>query len=234
MSAPVVLSVIPTSGQTGVVLGAPIVVVFDQPIDRATVTSATLSVTGPGQTQILTPDQLLAQNPSAINSREIISGNISFSVNDTTVTFTPSEPLAQNVTYDVLLLGNDGLLSSASIANPSAQKMTNSYRWAFTTGDLNVVSPPPRSPLPAELPQVDPNDIKVRISNFPIRGVGNDLALEIDFIFPVPIDDTSFNVDELLMSIDPIFGDPSIVVPPNLVTTGRIDGNVLRVTITGW
>lgn len=237
MPAPVVVSTVPNSGDTGVVLGAPIVVTFDQPVDPLTVTSATFSVTGPGQTQILTPEQLISQNPSSMSSRDVVPGTISFSANFTVATFTPTEAFNKNLLYTVLLLGGDGLLTSAGIANPSGAgglKMAQSYQWSFTTGDLNVTVPPPRSPLPAELPQIDPGSIQVKINNFAIKGVGNDLALEIDFVFPAPIDDTSFNIDELLMSMDSILGDPSVVIPTGLVTQGSIDGNVLRVTITGW
>jgi hypothetical protein len=238
MSAPVVVSVNPPNLQSDVVLGAPIVVTFDQAVDTTTVTNATFSITGPGQTQILTPEQLIVSNPSVINSREVVTGTIAFSSNNTVVSFTPDVPLRPNVTYTVFLVGADGALVTASIANPvgaGSEKMAHSYQWSFTTGDLNVTTPPDQSPLLDELPQLNPNsDIKIRINNLGVKPIGNDLSVEVDVIFPSDIDPNSFNMTDLLLSLDPIVNDLFVTVPPDLVTTAEINRNVIRVTITGW
>src|SRR6478736_6672060 len=106
MPAPNVLSVSPLSNQQDVVLGTPIVVTFDQAIDQTTVTDATFALQGPGQTQILDPEQALREAPDVANGQAYITGTFSFSVNgqgQTVVTFTPSKPLQPNQQYTVLI-----------------------------------------------------------------------------------------------------------------------------------
>jgi len=70
-------------------------------------------------------------------------------------------------------------------------------------------------------------DPKVKVTN-------NDLTQVITFTFPAPIDPESFNPDDLIASIEPVVGDPSVQVPDSLTVTPHISGNVLTITITGW
>jgi hypothetical protein len=234
MSAPLVVSTVPNSNATGVVLGAPIVVTFDQPVDPATVTNATFSVTGPGQTQILTPEQLISQNPSAINSRDVVTGVISFSPDNTQVTFTPDEAFNKNLLYTVLLVGGDGLLTSAGIANPlgaGGLKMAQSYQWTFTTSDLNITTPPVVSPIPVPpILGLDPNAIRVIPRSF----VDNDLSAEIQIIFPAKIDPNSFAITDILASIEPVLGDLSVVIPSGLSISAAVQDNMITISVTGW
>jgi hypothetical protein len=46
--------------------------------------------------------------------------------------------------------------------------------------------------------------------------VGVDLTQVIDIIFPGPIDPTTVNLADLMISIEPVLGDPGIFVPQGL------------------
>lgn len=232
MAAPLVQSVTPLDAATSVVLGTKISVTFDQLMDTSTISEQTFSVTGPGQTGVLTPDELISEDPNVVTGREYITGTFSFATvnGQTVVTFTPSVPLRKNATYNVLLVGTDSILTSTYIKNSGGEAMANTYEWSFTTGDLNVVAPPAPSPLPALVAHIDPNAIKV----LPKPVVGNDLSQTIEMIFPDNIDPNSFNLADVLVSVEAMLGDPSVVVPPGLTATAVINGRRLQITISGW
>jgi hypothetical protein len=233
MAAPTVLSVAPLNLATGVVLGTNIVVTFDQAIDTTTVNESTFSLTGPGQTGILTPDQFIAATPDVLTGREYITGTFVFSVDGggrTVVTFNPVKSLRPNQTYTVLLAGSAGAITGDIIKNLSGQVMATSYQWTFTTGILDVTTPPVASPLPDDSPEIDPTQIVV----LPRPSIGNDLSQVIDIVFPGNVDSASFNLADILVSIDSILGDPGVTVPPGLVATAQIVSNKIRITITGW
>ena len=78
MSAPLVVNVDPANNEVDVVLGTQITVTFDQAIDTTTIDESTFSVTGPGQTQILTAGQLIAKDGDTLLSREYIEGTFAF------------------------------------------------------------------------------------------------------------------------------------------------------------
>ena len=78
MAAPLVVSVSPAADETSVLLGTQLVITFDQEIDPLTVTESTLSLTGPGSTNILTPEQLIAQQPETLTGREYVTGTFDF------------------------------------------------------------------------------------------------------------------------------------------------------------
>jgi hypothetical protein len=136
------------------------------------------------------------------------------------------------VQYQILLLGTDASLTTDVIKNPAGEAMTTSYQWTFQTGDLNLATPPTQSLLIENtLAQaINPADIKI----LPRRTSGVDLTQVIDIIFPGPIDPNSFSLSDLLLSIEPVLGDPRIAVPPNLQPSAEIIGNRIRITITGW
>src|SRR5271165_2307668 len=177
MAAPTIVSVTPTVGETDVVLGTQIIVLFSFLMDHSTITG-----------------------------REYITGAFAFDDTlgggtQTQLTFTPSRPLRPNVLYTVLILGNGGALTSAAVADIYGNQMVGSYTWQFTTGELNLVIPPPSAPVPGLAPQIDPSTIivipRLGSPNPPNddQRVGADPTQEIDLIFPgsvslVPYDPT--------------------------------------------
>lgn len=236
MAAPTVTAVNPTNSQIDVVLGTSIVVTFSTLMDHTSITNATFSLTGPGQTMIVTPDQYISSDPISVTGREYITGTFAFDDTNgwTILTFTPSEPLRPNVSYTLLLLGNDGVLTSASIKDSTEVPMTVSYTWSFTTGNLNVTFPPPQSPVPGAAPQIDPTQIMVIPRMTGNQVVGTDLTQEIDIIFPGVLDPNSFDMNDILMSVEPILGDPSVPPPIGLTTTAVVVGNKIKITISGF
>lgn len=228
MSSPLVLSVSPGAAETDVVLGTQIVVTFDQEIDVTTVTEATFSLTGPG-VQTLTPGQVAPSDPG----RESFPGTFAFEQNTqgaTVVRFNPTAALRKDTEYTVLLLGASGALSADTVKNVAGAAMVDSYEWTFTTGHLNVVLPPAPSPLPDQLRHLDPKEIVV----VPGRVVGNDLAQQIQIIFPEAIDEASVDLNALLVAVEPILGDLSVVVPENIQASVQVSGRTLTILLRGW
>ena len=128
MAAPNVLSVSPGDQSTDVVLGTPIQVTFDQAIDTTTISDATFSLSGPGQTEIITAQGMSTLNRLPATGREYIPGTFGFTTNTsgaTVVTFTPAHPLRENVTYNVMIAGGGGLLTTAGVKNPGGEEMVN-------------------------------------------------------------------------------------------------------------
>lgn len=235
MSAPLVVNVDPANNEVDVVLGSQITVTFDQAIDTTTIDESTFSVTGPGQTQILTAGQLIAKDGNTLLSREYIEGTFTFDTDSqgrTVVSFVPVRHFQPNVQYQILLLGLDASLTVDVIKNPAGEGMDLSYSWNFQTGDLNLTVPPTQSLLIENTlaSAINPADIKI----FPRRMVGADLTQEVDIIFPGPIYPTSIDLSDLMISVEGVLGDPNIAVPPNLTPSAVITGNKIRITITGW
>lgn len=254
MAAPTIVSVTPASAETDVVLGTQIIVLFSKLMEHTTITDATFSLTGPGQTMIATPDQMIAEDPGSVTGREYITGTFAFDDTpgggtQTQLTFIPSRPLRPNVQYTILIMGSGGALTSAAVADIYATTMVGSYTWNFTTGELNLVIPPPASPVPGRAPHIDPSSIIVipRLGspnppNDDAR-IGGDPKQEIDLIFP---DSVSLNPydptpDILQVStVEAILGDLDVVVPSGLSVTGTWaayggkPNRMLKITITGW
>jgi hypothetical protein len=217
MSAPLVVNVDPANNEVDVVLGTQITITFDQLIDTTTIDESTFSVTGPGQTQILTAGQLIAKDGDTLLSREYIEGTFAFDVTPTgasIVSFVPKRHFQPNVQYQILLLGLDASLTVDVIKNPGGEAMAASYQWSFQTGDLNLAVPPTQSLLIENTlaSAINPADIRL----LPRKMVGADLTQIVDITFPGPIDPTSIDLNELMISIEPIMGDPRIAIPPNL------------------
>jgi hypothetical protein len=252
MSAPTILSVTPSNQETDVVLGTQITVLFSSLMDHSTIDASTFVLTGPGQTMIATPDQFIASDPQPITGREYITGTFEFddtlaSGTETLVTFTPNKVLRPDVTYQVLIAGDGGLLSSTSVADRYGVKMVASYEWTFTTGQLNLVVPPPSAPIPGSNPLLDPNSIVViprqgtvsaQTSN---QATGADLTQIIDFIFPGSVNLKQYDpTPDILTSIEAILGDPFVTVPSGLTVTpvwcsyGGQPNRKLTITISGW
>ena len=234
---PNVLSVSPLPNAVDVILGANIVVTFDSLIDMTTVTTSTFSVTGPAQTQILTTNQLIQSDPSYINDRDDIIGTFSSvtnSFNQTVLTFVPKNPLQPNTTYNVLLIGSGALLVGSTISSTTGQPLASNYIWSFSTGESNTTSPPLQAPLPYQYAAIDPNAIKIRINN----GNAGDLlnqnitsGFEVDLIFPVALDTTSFSTTDILLSLEQFLGDPTIPFPTGLTPTITITANTIKIVL---
>lgn len=231
MAAPTVISVTPGPNATGVVLGSPITVTFDQVVDITTVSDSTFVLIGPGQTAVITPTQMIAEDPSVITGREYITGTFSFATVDsqTVVTFNPGKPLQPDQTYSVLVLGSGGALTSDAVKNGIGEAMVGSYQWSFTTGTLNLVTPPVQSPIPWNQGRINPIDVRL----LPRAATGNDLTQDIELVFPGPIDPASFNLTDVLVSLEAIIGDPDVVIPQGVTATVAIDGSILRISLTG-
>ena len=233
MPVPSILSSSPSSGTLDVVLGTVIKVGFSVVMDTTTITSSTFSLTGPGQTGIVGPDEMIAKDPRVKTGREYIPGAFTFSTDangNTVVTFTPRRPLRPNVTYTVLIVGTSQL-SSDAVKGADGTTLDFNYEWSFTTGDLNLKTPPASSPLPSLSIPLDPSQVKIQQR---LWAVGNDLSQEIDIIFPGPIDTTSVTPEQILLSLEPILNDPFVSVPSSLTPTVTIEGNKITVLIAGW
>jgi hypothetical protein len=240
LSSPNVLTVTPNVNAVDVVLGISIVVTFDSLMDTTTINSKTFSLTGPSSSQILTPNQLIQSDPDSIMGRpDLISGSYAFTTdsnNHTVFTFTPSTPFNPNSIYTVLLVGSGALLIGSTINDINGNALSSNYRWSFTTGVLNTKVPPLQSPLPYQLASIDPTTIKVRVNglnpgNLLNQNIGS--SYEIDLIFPVALDPTSFSIADILLSLEQFLGDPTIPIPMGLVPTVTINGNTISIIIQG-
>lgn len=233
---PTITSVYPQNQATGVVLGSGISITFDSLMNHATITPQSFALIAPAGTMIITPSQEIQQNPRPISGSQNVPGTFSFSDTSgvTAVIFTPSVPLQVNTTYTIIIIGTSAMLVANPVTDVNGTPLANNYSWTFTTGTLDLVTPPFSSPLPPNNPEIDPKtDIIVSPRMWPAPN-GQDLTQEIDIIFPADIDPNSFDINDLLLSIDPVLGDPSVVVPPGLLCTATISGNIIKLIITGW
>jgi hypothetical protein len=156
-------------------------------------------------------------------SREYIEGTFAFDIDAqgrSVVSFVPKRHFQPNVLYQVLLLGDDASLTINTIKNPAGETMTASYQWSFQTGDLNLTVPPVQSLLIQNTLASALNPVEIKI--LPRKMVGVDLTQVIDIIFPGPIDPDSFDLNDLMISIEPVLGDPRIAVPPNLQPSNTV------------
>jgi hypothetical protein len=237
MSNPNVLSVTPANGASDVILGVPIVVTFDSLMNPTTINNATFSLTGPAQTQILTPQQLISSDPTFITGRNTINGvftTATNSSNQTVLTFTPSVSLQPNSLYTVLLIGSGALLTSSTIADVNGNPLSSNYQWSFNSGALNTIVPPVQAPLPYQFSAIDPNSIKVRVNgqnpgdllNQPLQS-----GFSVDLIFPANLDTTSFSPTDLLVSLEQFLSDPTVAIPYGLSTTITVTNNIINIAI---
>jgi hypothetical protein len=238
MSAPRVVSVSPVANDTDVVLGAPILVTFDQPVNPKTVTNGTFVLYGPGETNLLGPTQLNKALPSPFMGRDFVKGRFYFP-NEAQAAFQPLEPLKPNTKYTLLLAGNSKQTAATSIKNPGGESLADSFQIKFTTGAIDQTLVPTTAPgivsdpaMAAYLkPQLLPDSIEV----LPVAlGEVNDLTQTIEIRFETDIDPSSFTLEDLLVTIDPLSNDPLVSVPANLQCAVEIQGPRLLITISGW
>jgi hypothetical protein len=122
MPPPTVVSVTPSVGATGVCPNKVISATFSEPVDPATITSATFLLTGPGATPI--------------------TGKVSYSAATNQAIFAPGTTLALNTTYT-------GTITTA-VKDLFGNTLLAPYVWSFTTGaNPCAPAPPPSSVTPA-------------------------------------------------------------------------------------
>lgn len=154
----------------------------------------------------------------------------------TIVTFIPAKPLLPGTVYTALIVGTDSPLADAFVKDTLGNPMLNSFQWSFTTGTLNIVTPPIQNPVRPPQTFIKPEQIKV-IPRPPVGGnplVPNPPGIAvIDIIFPAPIDPNSFDPADILMGLEPIMNDPDVMVPSSVTASYVIQGNKLIVTFAG-
>jgi hypothetical protein len=237
MAAPTVISVSPNPGATDVVLGTAIIITFDQPMLTSSINPSTFSLTGPGDTQFVSPTEINNRFAQPATGREYINGSFAFSTNgssNTVFTFTPSVPLRPNVIYTVMIVGAGNISASGSVVTNNADPvvaLNSTNVWTFTTGNVNTTIPPITSPIPLAFIPLDPCTIKIQEQ---VWAVGNDLSQVITIVFPGIIDTTTINPSQILLSLEAILDDPSVIIPTGLTNSVVISGNTITITISGW
>ena len=103
---PIVTATVPTSGATGVNIGNALTATFSQPMNSATLTASTITLTGPANTAV--------------------SGLISYNTGTSTVTFQPNASLAYSTSYTATITTGAQTAAGAALAA--------NYSWTFTTG----------------------------------------------------------------------------------------------------
>jgi len=162
-----------------------------------------------------------------------INGGIANS-GGTNVTFTPSRPFAPGIVYTALIVGADSTLASSFVHDLAGNNLLQSYQWSFTTGTLNVVVPPSQNPIAPLKSFINPGQIL--IVPRPAPGADDPSVSSVsvvELIFPAPINPDSFDPSQLLIGIEPILGDPDVMVPPGATASYIIQGNKLICTISG-
>ena len=244
MSVPVIVSVTPQNAATDVVLGMPLTIVFDQPIDSTTLSESTFALMGPGQTALLDPFREILRDPKPDTGREYITGTFKFNTAGDTVVFVPSRPLRPQVTYTCLIAGADSALATDVVKSLTCDGLAASYEWSFTTGQLNQANQPVTSPIPPPVSRLNPDDIRV----IPKPLDGNDLSQQISVYFPVAVDPTSLDpsisnpavdpdqnpFNDIAVSVDPFLGDPLVTVPTGMLFALALNGNRLVINIGSW
>jgi hypothetical protein len=231
-----VTGVSPTSGATDVVLGISIVITFSELINTSTLNKASFSLTCPGGTQVITPGSLITRVPNTLNTNQFVLGAFSFATvgGVTVATFVPSTPLNPNTTYTVLVVGSNSIFAAPNaVQDLSGNPLANSYTWTFSTGNLNVSVPPPSSPLAGPITTFIQTD-QIQVS--PLRPLINqnlDAGYYLTITFPAPIDTTSFNVNQVVVSVGAILDDPTVMLSQNLTATASINpSNAAQLIIT--
>jgi MYXO-CTERM domain-containing protein len=111
-TAPAVSSTIPDNNATGVAVGSVVTATFSEPINPATVTTASFLL------------QAGVDN---------VTGTVSRNPAGTIATFTPSAPLQDNTVYTATL--------TTAITDISGNPLAADYVWTFTTGAAVVPTP---------------------------------------------------------------------------------------------
>lgn len=174
-------------------------------------------------------NQVTWTNYGPLNPVVWLNGGIANS-NRTTATFTPSAPLLPGQIYTCLVVGKDSVLATNYVEDVSGNPVLTSYQWSFTTGTLNLTTPPIQNPIASNpISMLTADQIQV----IPRPPVGNDLTQQIELVFPAAIDTNTFDPTQLLIGIEPILNDPDVMVPMGATASYIVQGNKIIVTLTG-
>jgi uncharacterized protein YdeI (BOF family) len=121
LRAPVVLSTVPADAATGASPYAPLTATFNKPLNAATLTASSFTLTGPSGA---------------------VSGLVTYVAGTQTAVFTPAAPLAPQSLYTAQL--------TTAVTDSYGVPLASAYSWSFTTGDADSVPPTilTRAPLP--------------------------------------------------------------------------------------
>lgn len=232
MANPTILSVYPDVNATDIILNTVIKITFDQLINTDTLNNATLALIAPNASTIVTPDQIIDSIPDPVPGIGYLVGSFTFETisSRTVATFSPSLPLLPGAVYTVIVIGLDSPSASvvdSYVTNQSAEPMLNTYQWSFTTGTLDITTPPTQNPTNVSS-TLNPDSVQIS----PRVSVGGDISV-IELTFPAPIDTNSLNVNDILVAIEPILNDPDVMVPPGASASATIQGNKVIIHISG-
>jgi hypothetical protein len=129
---PVVSSISPASGATGVAVTAPVTASFSEALNAATVNGSTMTLVRQGGS---TP----------------VAAAVTYDSTTKTVRLTPSAALENSVTYAATVKGG-----TAGVKDVAGNAMTTDRVWSFTTvaaSSAGSTTPPPTTPPPAGQPK---------------------------------------------------------------------------------
>lgn len=156
---------LPDVNSSGVILQGAVIVTFDQAIDVTTYQESSFLLSAPPEQGSIDPTCQLGL-VSPVSGTDYVDGTFSFSQNApgaTIATFKPSRTLRPNVTYTVLI--------STDVTALDGTTLSTNYTWKFTTGILNLTTPPRQNPLPSQVGRIQPKDLVVT----PRSSINNDL-----------------------------------------------------------
>jgi hypothetical protein len=128
-------------------------VTFDQEIDVTSYTENSFLLSAPPETPAIAPGGLVGAVTPA-GGTDYVAGTFSFALNgssQTIATFKPARPMRPNVKYTVLI--------STDVATAAGVALANNYTWSFVTGVLNLMTPPPQQPGPAQVGRIRKKDL---------------------------------------------------------------------------
>jgi hypothetical protein len=142
-------------------------VTFDQVIDVTTFDESSFLLSAPPETPRVPPGGLVGP-VAPVTGTDYVQGTFTFAVNTagaTIATFTPARPMRPNVKYTVLIT------TVVQTPSPSPVSLSANYTWSFTTGVLNLTTPPPQQPGPGAVGRIRKEDLRIS----PRSSINNDL-----------------------------------------------------------
>jgi hypothetical protein len=124
---PTVTSSTPAGGATGVALGATVTATFSEPIDPATLTTATFTLTS--------------------GSGAAVAGTVSYNASTNSAMFLPSAPLSASTSYTAALKGG---ATDPRIKDVAGNALAATASWSFSTGAAGGSCAAPANPVVAE------------------------------------------------------------------------------------
>jgi Concanavalin A-like lectin/glucanases superfamily/Bacterial Ig-like domain/Bacterial Ig domain len=121
---PIVLSVSPVDGSSGVPQTTPVTATFSEPMDPASITTATLEL----------------RNATGV----LVAATVTYDQGAQSATLTPSAPLPAGVTYSALVKGG-----AAGVQDLAGNAPPGSLSWSFSVGSTDVAPPTVVSVSPA-------------------------------------------------------------------------------------